>query len=337
LTVINCAAVTALPRPGFVARTRKPSVLQSGHVIDVPGKETTQIRVRSKKQVTGLMRKKPVEVEGIKRPMRSKKKPVTLSAMEPCGPEDVEVLRDLGEPVLAELEEICTKVTFRPGQMVLGEGVTPGYIGCVSGGILRMQRTLLDGRQQIVGLLVEGDMFGHVIEGPSGFAIEAATEASICMFRREPFEALVSRSVELERFLLLNTLNELDRARDWMVILTNYKTSVRLAGFLVVLCTRFLGVDHIFETGSGRLEVNIPITRVDLAHLLGARVESISRAFSALAKAGIIEVRTPYLIEILDIRRLVEEAGDEDMESVQALEQLMRSQANGGDQKTAPQ
>ncbi len=194
-----------------------------------------------------------------------------------------------------------------------------------------MQKTLLDGRQQIVGLLVEGDLFGHVIEGPMSFAIEAATQASICMFRRDPFEALLARSLELERFLLLNTLKELDRARDWIVILTNQKISARLAGFFVVLCTRFVGVDHIFESGSGRLQVNIPITRVDLAHLLGARVESISRAFSALAKAGIIEVKTPYQIEILDIMRLVEEAGDEDMGSVQALEQLRWGKPHRGD------
>jgi len=244
---------------------------------------------------------------------------------------DIAALQGLSEPLLTELEAICTEVSFQPGQVVLPEGVAPNYIGCVSRGILRMEKTLYDGRQQIVGLLVEGDMFAHVIEGPMNFAIEAASETSVCMFKRKPFEALLSRSQELERLLLLNTLNELDRARDWMVILTNYKTNVRLAGFLVVLCTRYFGVDHRLQLNSDRLELNIPITRADLAHLLGTRIESISRAFSALAKKGIIEVKTPYLVEVLDIQRLFEEAGNEDAESVKTLNQLMQKQLERSD------
>jgi len=217
----------------------------------------------------------------------------------------------------------------------LAEGEMPDYFGCVKQGILRMQKTLYDGRQQIVGLLVEGDMFGHILGEPTSFAIEAASEASICMFKRQPFEALLSSSLELERFLLLDTLNELDRARDWMVILTNYKTNVRLAGFLVVLCTRYYGFDHTLQIGSGKLELNIPVTRVDLSHLLGTSVESISRAFSVLAKKGIIEVKTPYHIEILDIQRLFVEAGNEDTESVNALKQLMQSQLGRSNRKSA--
>ena len=265
--------------------------------------------------------------------MSSKVNSLTLPAVEPCEIADISTLRELGGPLLVELEAICTKTAFDPGQIVLAEGVVPDYIGCVTAGILRMQKTLYDGRQQIVGLLVEGDLFGHVIDGPTGFAIEAASEASICMFRRKPFEALLTRSVKLERLLLKNTLNELERARDWMVILTNYKTNVRLAGFLVVLCTRYFGFDQIVQIRSGRLELTIAVTRADLSHLLGTRVESISRAFGALAKKGIIEVRTPYLIEVLDIRRLFVEAGSEDIESVNELNQLVQNQLGRGGRK----
>lgn len=234
------------------------------------------------------------------------------------------MLRKLSAPLRSELDGICKHAAFQQGETVLNTGMQPDYVGCVNRGILRMQKTLHDGRRQIVGLMVEGDMFGRVFEAPMDYAIEAATEASICMFKRSQFEELMNQSLELERFVLMNILNELDRARDWMVILSNHKVSGRLAGFLVVLCTRFVGIDHVLRVGSGSLEVNVPINRVDLAHLLGTRVESISRAFAALAKADIIRIHTPYLIEVLDIRRLVEEAGDEDMASVHVMEQLIR-------------
>lgn len=237
---------------------------------------------------------------------------------------DLSALRGLGRPLLTELEAICKTSVFQSGQTVLVESVTPEYVGYVKQGILRMQKTLTDGRQQIVGLLIKGDLFGYAIGQSKGFVIEAAGEASVCMFASNQFNALSTRFPELERFLLQNTLNELDRARDWMIILTSYKINVRLAGFLVVLCTRYVDFDNVLRVSPGRLELKIPVARADLSNLLGARGESISRAFSALAKKGIIKVKTPYHIEILDIGRLFDEAGNEDTESLDALNRLMR-------------
>lgn len=231
---------------------------------------------------------------------------------------------ELPEPVRRELEGIARVRSYREGQAVVIDGDKPAFIGCVRQGILRMQKTLADGREHIVGLLVPGDMFGRVFDGPLNFAIEAAADAEICAFSRGPFEAMLERSPELERLVLLNILNELDRARDWMMILANRKVTGRLAGFLLVLCTRFGAIDQPHAGANGAIDVKVPISRADLAHLLGTRPESISRAVHSLADAGMIAIRTPYEFELLDLEGLLAESGEEGAVDLEALEQMMQ-------------
>lgn len=214
---------------------------------------------------------------------------------------------------LEALDEMCRHREYRAGQIVSDAGEDQNFIGVVRRGVLRMQKTLYDGRAHIVGLLVEGDMFGRVFDGPAQVAVEAATDAMICSFRRGPFQELLMRSPELDRALLLNMLSELDRARDWMVILANPTVRGRVAGFLLVLCTRFAEVDHLLQNGPDGLVVKIPISRVDLASLLGTRTESLSRAFHALADSGVIALRQPDLVEILDLNVLSAEAREDDV------------------------
>lgn len=214
---------------------------------------------------------------------------------------------------------------YRAGQTVVAESTSTDFVGTVRSGILRMQKTLADGRQHVVGLLVEGDMFGRVFDGTIEFSIEAATDAEICSFARGPFEALLMRSPDLDRGVLLNILNELDRARDWMIILSNQKISSRLAGFLILMCSRFATVDHMVEPMGNGIQVRIPISRTDLAHLLGTRPESLSRAFHWLADHGDIDILAPDLIFLRDLKGLASRAGEDTAETIPRLRDLIGS------------
>lgn len=233
----------------------------------------------------------------------------------------------LPDDTLQELRRICRVRTFEPGQLIADAGDELDFIGCVQSGILRMQKTLPDGRCHIVGLLVEGDMFGRVYDGPLTISIEAATGAEICTFRRGPFEALLAQSPELDRIMLLNVLNELDRAREWLIILSTPRVKSRVAGFLLLMCARYAEVEDVLRRGRGTVEVHIPIDRTDLAHLLGTRPESISRAFHALADDGSIELKRPDLVEIRDFDALAAEAGEEIPEDIPGLADVMESLA----------
>jgi CRP/FNR family transcriptional regulator len=230
----------------------------------------------------------------------------------------------------AALAEMCRLRHFRAGETITHQDERADFIGCVLSGILRMQKTLADGRQHIVGLLIEGDLFGRMFDGPSEFSVEAATDVEFCAFPRPAFEALLQRAPDLDRAVMLNILTELDRARDWMLILSNQKISSRLAGFMILMMSRFRGIDRLLVQGSEGIELRIPIGRTDLAHLLGTRPESVSRAFHGLEDAGEIEILEPDRVLVRDIEALAQRAGDDEIAGLSDLRGLLAAERGAG-------
>lgn len=230
---------------------------------------------------------------------------------------------------VAALKAMLRRVSYPAGQIVFHEREKSDFVGVVASGVLRIQKTLVDGRYPIVGLLVEGDIFGRVFDGATEFGIEAATDVRAFAFPHEPFEALLKRSPDLDRAVLRNALNELDRARDWMIIVSNPKIINRVAGFLFIMCTRYLKVDHLVQFDYSGIEVTIPVSRLDLAHLLGTRPESISRALHALADIGDIEIKAPDRILIRNADALAAKAGEEEGQFISASKYLAANKELG--------
>jgi len=201
---------------------------------------------------------------------------------------------------------------YEASQTVIADDELPSFVGCVSAGILRMQKNTPDGRAHIVGLLVESDMFGRVFNGNSNFAIEAATDVTLCCFDRLALETLLSRDPIIERLFLINVLDELDAAREWIMLLGGRRVTERLAAFLLILCRRWSRLHDVLSEEHGHMLVHVPVSRSDLAHYLGTRVETISRAIRTLADDGIIAIKDPYHFEILDMARLCCAAGNDD-------------------------
>ncbi len=230
----------------------------------------------------------------------------------------------LPDDILKALQGICRVRCFSAGEIIHHAQEEAEFVGFVRDGILRMQKNMHDGRQHIVGLLVEGDMFGRVFDSPDEFSIEAATECEILTFLRVPFEGLLARSPDLDRVVMLNFLNELDRARDWMIILAHSRIRGRLAGFLLMIVSRFAEVDHLLEAKDGEILVRIPISRPDLADLLGTRPESISRAFHALADDGVFRIVRPDLVAVRNLDLLAGESGELEFDAVGSVLEIVR-------------
>lgn len=172
------------------------------------------------------------------------------------------------------------------------------HVGYVLEGALAMQKTLPDGRVHFVGILAPTDLYGRLFNGPLHYDLISLGETRVAAFEKTRFEALISGSPALERRFLLDLLDELDAAREWIILLGGHKVSERVASFLMILYQR------IGAQSEHRPVLKIPIKRVDLAHYLGVRHESISRALHELERAGVIELIDAYTVEILDMSAL---------------------------------
>jgi len=222
------------------------------------------------------------------------------------------MLCDNSDPDLRqEMRRLSRLRHFSRGQTVLADGEAPQIVGNVVDGVLRMQKTLIDGRQHIVGLLVPTDMFGRVFAGPSRFALEAATDVTLCCFERSALERLLARHPELEHGLMLSVLDELDAAREWILLLGGHTVRGRVATFLLIFARRWpnLGCPQAGEAPR-RCEVGVPISRRDIAQYLGTRDETLSRVIQSLCREGLISVKNANTFVIEDLDLLAEASGN---------------------------
>lgn len=187
------------------------------------------------------------------------------------------------------------------GETILAQAGRISFLGHVVSGVLRLQKTLRDGRQQIVACCSPA-MCSDGFSCLSHTAIEAATDVTICCYDRVIFESLLVRFPELEHRMLAAIARELDAAQNWMTLLAMHTVSGRVSTFMLLLQKQALPAS-VHE--GGITIVDIPICRRDMAAYLGTTVESISRSLQHMVRSGGIRVLSPQRFEIVDRGRLI--------------------------------
>ncbi len=176
-------------------------------------------------------------------------------------------------------------------------------------GVVKLTKTLADGRQQIVGLQFPPDFIGRVYSGETPYFAEAATNVELCAFPKDGFQTMVERYPGLEHRLFQNTLDELDSAREWMLLLGRKTAQEKVASLLTMIAQRApnVGCSHTPELNFTRF--TLPLTRSDLADYLGLTLETVSRQITKLKTSGIIELIDNREIIVPDIEALEDIAG----------------------------
>ena len=211
---------------------------------------------------------------------------------------------------LSKLEEIKSYKTYRPGEMIIWTGDDMRFVGSVVHGVATLSQTLEDGRRQMVGLLLPSDFVGRPGRAKAVFNVEAATEVTLCRFERQPFEALLTKMPHLASRMLEMSLDELDAAREWMLVLGRKNAREKIASFLAIIARRESELHReAIHNGS---EFDIKLTREAMADYLGLTLETVSRQINALKKDGVIALHSKRHVQIVDFAQLLQETGDDD-------------------------
>ena len=183
------------------------------------------------------------------------------------------------------------------------------FVGSVVTGIATLTQTMEDGRTQMVGLLLPSDFVGRPGREGAAYDVVATSDVVMCCFRKKPFEKLMNETPHIAHRLLEMTLDELDAAREWMVVLGRKTAREKIASLLTILARRDASLTPNGPVGP--LEFHLPLTREAMADYLGLTLETVSRQISALKKDEVIVLQGKRHVTVPDIRRLMEEAGDD--------------------------
>jgi len=211
---------------------------------------------------------------------------------------------------LEQLEQIKYYRKFEAGQSIVWAGDRMDFVGSMVTGIATLSQGMEDGRTQMVGLLLPGDFVGRPGRKSGAYDVVATTDVVMCCIRRAPFEDMMTRTPHIAQRLLEMTLDELDAAREWMLVLGRKTAREKIASLLSIIARRDATLNMRNGT-SGQIVFDLPLTREAMADYLGLTLETVSRQISALKRDGVIELEGKRHVTVPDMARLMDEAGDD--------------------------
>lgn len=219
-----------------------------------------------------------------------------------CAVRDSALCASLADDELEALNAIARRKVIPRGQVFMWEGEASSICANIVSGVLKVTSATADGREQIVGLLFAGDFVGQPFRAETSLTVTALSDTDLCIYPRRSFETVLDDHSKLERMLLQRTMVALDDARARMLSLGRKSAEERVAGFLLEM------VDRCAAEGS-KDSCDLPLTRGQIADVLGLTIETVSRQLTNLKGAGLIALLTGRGITILDRLGLTARAG----------------------------
>lgn len=223
------------------------------------------------------------------------------SVCSDCNVREAALCSSLSEPERAALAAISHHKSFDKGSVVMWAGDEAVACGTVVSGLLELSASASDGRKQIFGLLYPADFVGQPDAGQMPFSVTALTDCRLCLYPRAAFEAVLDNHLAMERLLLRRTMAALDAARARMLLLARGTSAEKLAGFLLEMAQRLGQTDGM---AGQAVTIDLPLSRGQIADVLGLTIETVSRQMTHFKTAGHIELPGGRTLIIRDLAAL---------------------------------
>jgi CRP/FNR family transcriptional regulator, anaerobic regulatory protein len=201
---------------------------------------------------------------------------------------------------LASMDELVSaRRRVKNGEHVYRAGDDFASIYVVRSGFFRSNMTLEDGREQVTGFFLAGDMMGMdgIHGGEHTCDVIALEDSEVCVISYARLQRLSVAMPALQQHFHRMMGREITRDHGIMLLLGSMRAEERLAAFLLNLSTRYV------SRGYSGTAFNLRMTREDIGSYLGLTIETVSRALGKLHKLGLISVKNRR-VEINDLPAL---------------------------------
>ncbi len=200
---------------------------------------------------------------------------------------------------------MSSELTVNKGELIFQEGDRGQGFYIVGAGKIKVFKMSFEGKEQILHIYGPGHIFGEVpvFQGKSFPASAMALEPSTILFL--PRQAFV-RQIETSPALAMNMLADLSRRlREFTVQIENLslkEVPARLAAYILTLAqeeSELLQTSALRKKGLPATIVSLPVSKVQLASLIGTTPETISRVLKKMDQSGFIKTEGKKIL-ILD-------------------------------------
>jgi len=194
--------------------------------------------------------------------------------------------------------------TYKAGQVVFGQGDPCKGLYFIEDGLVAVRKTDDEGQSVIVRLAHKGDTLGYrplLANENHRATAEVIMDARICFIDAPTMRGFLLSNPKLGMRFLEHTAQALGEAEERLFQIAALSVRTRIIHLLILLR------DHYGTTTSdGTLFVELPMTRRDLAEMIGARPESVSRALRDIQDDGLLDL-SGRTVRVDHVDRLIDE------------------------------
>ena len=183
---------------------------------------------------------------------------------------------------------------FSQDREIFSEGAAAEYFYKLVSGVVRTCKFLADGRRQIGAFHFAGDIFGFEPGTDHVLSAEAVTDCTVIAYRKTKLDIYAISDRLLSQELLAFALHGMARAQKHSLLLGRRSAIEKVARFLLDCAEK--SVDH--------RNVNLAMTRQDIADYLGLTIETVSRTLSQLERDNVIDLPSARQVRLCNLNTL---------------------------------
>ena len=228
-------------------------------------------------------------------------------ACETCPVRDSAACAVLSEPERNALARIGSNRTLGPGELLFAAGDEAAACATLTEGALKIVSNDRDGNEQILALVHPSGFVGEMFAPFAHHDVVALTQSRLCTFAKADLENALDAYPSLAKALLMRSQEDLHGARSRLHLTAQASAESRLAALLLEFAAAASDSPcHPAAT------FDLPLSRGDIANMLGLTIETVSRKLGQLEKDGAIRRSAKRGIELLDPAQLLALSGLEE-------------------------
>jgi CRP/FNR family transcriptional regulator len=189
-----------------------------------------------------------------------------------------------------KLATIATRIRVSPRTVIYREEEPATSVFINAEGVVKAYKDMPSGRRWVTAFLYPADVFGLAENGVYIRTAQAVTHATLYRFEVDVLIQTLKSDGELQFKFLCKLTHELREAQRQMIAIGRRDAIGRLAMF----------IGQLEREHGGSREIDLPMSRSDIANYLGLSLESVSRATRALERRGVLRFASRHLVRIVD-------------------------------------
>ncbi len=221
-----------------------------------------------------------------------------------CPNKNCIIKRNCETESMQQLIKLKNNIICKKGQQFISEGAPVNGLYFIQKGKAKVLKTGINGKEQIVRFVDDGEIIGHRGYGTSKtytIGASAINETILCNFTSETLKEMFQKNPQLTYDLMMFYAEELNRSETKIKTIAQMTVREKVIDTLLYINRKF-GVN-------AKQQLALQLSRQEIADFAGTTNEQVIRTLSSLRQEGFIELKGKK-ITILELEKLKKEISE---------------------------